>query len=128
MLATEPVDKFRLEAVGVLIFVDEDVLKLLLVLRGDILAHLEQLQRLGEQIVEIEGVGLALAPFIGHLHTLNLRDERHEVAVLARNDLRDWSASIDGIAEDIRQHLALGKTPIIRAQPLRATMLSIISS
>ena len=53
MVCGKEVDEFRLEAVGVLILIDEDVLKLALVLRGDLGICQQQLKRLGEQVVKV---------------------------------------------------------------------------
>ena len=40
------IDKLGLDPVGILIFVDQDVMKLFLIDRGDIVGRLEELERL----------------------------------------------------------------------------------
>jgi hypothetical protein len=97
----EEVDEFGLEAVGILILVNEDVLKLALVLRSDVGIRQEKLQGLGEEVVEIHRVRLLFSRFVGGLNAFDVLGEGNEVSVFFDQHFGYGEASVDRIAEDI---------------------------
>src|SRR5688572_17725957 len=60
MMRTDEIDDLRLQDVGVLVFVDEDVPKTMGEVRGGVGRFLEQVEPVLEEIVVVEDVGLAL--------------------------------------------------------------------
>ena len=60
----DELDQLVLGLVGVLVLVDEDVLEPLLVLLQHVGGLAQQLDGLGEQVVEVHGVGVAQAPLV----------------------------------------------------------------
>ena len=104
MVCGEEVDEFGLEAVGVLILVDEDLLELALVLRRDLGIRQEKLKGLGQEVVEIHRVGLFFSRFVSGLNALDILGERDEVAVFFDQHFGYGEACIDRVAEDVRKH------------------------
>ena len=107
MVCGEEVDEFGLEAVGILILIDEDVLKLALVLRCDLGIRQEKLQGLGEEVVEIHRVRLFFSRFVGGLDALDVLRQRYEVAVFFDENFGDRKPSIDRVAENVGEHACL---------------------
>ena len=60
----QQVDQLVLRAVRVLVLVDQDVAEPLLVVLQDLRVELEQLDGLGDQVVEVQGAGRVLAPLV----------------------------------------------------------------
>ena len=105
----EEVDEFGLEAVCVLVFIDEDLLKAALVGGGDFGAGEEKLERLGEEVVEIHRVRFTLSCLVGGLDFFDLGGEGDEVAVFFGEDFADRGCGVDGEAENVGEHAGLGK-------------------
>ncbi len=75
---------------------------------------LQQEQRLLEQVVEIQRVGRALLRLVLLLRLGDLLAELEEVRILLDEHLVDRAAGVDREAEDIGEHLALGKALVLR--------------
>ena len=103
----ESVDEFGLEAVGILVFIDEDVLELMLVVRGDIGVGGEKREGFREEVIEVQRVCLALAGLVGELDFFDVGGERDEVAVFSSEHLGDRRGGVDRVTENIREHAGL---------------------
>ena len=111
VMEREAVDQLGLQPVRVLILIDKDVLELALVALRNLRAGGEKLECFREEIVEIQGVRLALSGLVGDLDFLDLGRERDEVAVFLGQNLRNRGGGVDRIAENIRQHRGFRKLP-----------------
>src|SRR6476620_9026332 len=111
-------DKFGLEVIGVLIFIHKEMLKLLLVERGDIIRCAKKFQSLRKKIVKVHGIRLLLADFIDVLCTGDLFGKREKVLVVGRKHLDNRKARVHSVAENISQDLRLWKSTVSCSQSL----------
>ncbi len=108
------VDDLPLEAVRVLVFVDEDVVEGRAQLgrrRGDLV---EELLPQKQQIVVVDGVGLTLALAIALEHRDDVGLELGEVGRVLGEHLSEGAAGVDREGVEIEQHVALGETALER--------------
>jgi hypothetical protein len=105
----EEVDEFGLEAVRILVFIDEDLLEAALVKSGDFGLGQKKLQGFGKKVIEIHRVRVALSGFVGGLNFLDLRGEGNEVAVFFGEDFANGGGGVNGEAEDIGQDSGFGE-------------------
>ena len=80
------------------------MLKLALVLGGDLGIRQEKLQGLGEEVVEVHRVRLLFSRFVGGLNALDVLGEGNEVSVFFDQHFGYGEAGVDRIAEDVRKH------------------------
>ena len=104
VVCCKKVDEFGLEAVGVLILIDEDVLKLALVLRGDVGLGQEKFEGLGEEVVEVHRVCLLFSRFVGGLNAFDVLGEGNEVSVFFDQHFGYGEAGVDRVAENVGKH------------------------
>ena len=64
MATGDTIHQLRLNSIGVLILVHENMTELVLVFLGDVARRLEELQCLGQKIIKIHGIGFLLALFV----------------------------------------------------------------
>ena len=107
----EQVDEFGLEAVRILVFIHEDLLKAALVKGGDFGVGQEKLEGFGKKVIEIHRVRLALSGFVGGLDFLDLRGEGNEVAVFFGEDFANGGGGVDGEAEDVGEDSGFWEFP-----------------
>ena len=111
MLFGHKVNDLGLQCVRVLIFVNEDVLELILIDRGDVGLLDHQPLPVDEQVVVIHRVAFELARLIKPVNAFDLLCERLEVRVFRRDDLFERRVGVRGEAEHIGQDFAFRKTP-----------------
>ena len=99
MLGCECIDEVGLDLVGILIFVDQDELKLSSIKQGDVLVFDQHPECLFEQIVEIDRVRRLLLSFITRLHILDLLEQRQEIGELFGKQFLHGPLGVDSEAE-----------------------------
>ncbi len=109
MVAREQVDKVSLDFVRVLIFVDQNELKLAPVDFRDPLVLLNHQQRLLQQVVKIHRVRRLLLFFVSVPNVLDFVEQRQEVRKLFREQRLQLHLRVHDEAEDFREHITLRK-------------------
>ncbi len=117
VLARERVDEIRLDLVRVLIFIDQDELKLAAINRRDPFLLLQHRQCLFEQIIEIHRVGRFFLFLIARLHIFDLLEQRQEVGKLFREQFLHRRLRVHDEAENLREHIAFRKPDLFRINP-----------
>ena len=102
----EEFDEVVLEVVGVLIFIDEDVLKLPLILLGDARVLFEKADGFFQQVVEVQGVGLFLFLLVASAGEGELRFILEEVRVFFHEHIGEGAAGVELVAEHVGENLA----------------------
>ena len=116
MGSRQRVDQSGLEAVGVLVLIDEDRPEAPLVGRGDLRTSEQEFVRLGEKVVEVEGVDLLLASFVGRGDLCDLLLQVDEVTVAAGQQGAESLARVAAETDQFGENLPLGESLVIGAE------------
>ena len=119
MRGSQNVDQVTLDLVGVLIFVDEDELKLLLVASSNVLFGLKAFKPPAKQVIKIHHVVFCLTPPVRLLHACHFFCKMTEVGKLVFQDVFDAALPVGGQGEDIGQNLGFGKSGRFDVDPGR---------
>ena len=117
MNGSQRVDESRLQAVGVLILVDQDGTEPALVGGGDLGMGEEEFVRLREEVVEVEGIDLLLSSLIGRGDLCDLFLQIDEVAVTASQQGPQGIAGVAGKTDQFRQHPSFGEALVVGTEP-----------
>ena len=109
MVAREQVDKVSLDFVRVLVFVDQNELKLAPVDFRDPLVLLKHHQRFLQQVVEIHRVRGLLLFFVSVPNVLDFVEQRQEVRKLFRKQCFQRHLRVNDETEDFREHITFWK-------------------
>src|ERR1700722_10487196 len=110
----EEVNEIRLDFVRVLVLVDEDVLKLLLIKFADVLFFLQQSQRINQKVVVVHDVVSLLAVAEDAVDRLELANNRVEVGIIVNHHGRDRVLRVGRKTEDVAGNGALGQFLVLR--------------
>ena len=110
----ELIDELGLDQVGVLVFVDENELKLTLITLGDFRVIAQEPHGFFEQIIKVHGICRALARFILGLRFADLRRELEKVWIFFDEHLFDRAPRIHREAEDVGEDFPFRKTLFLR--------------
>ena len=116
MRGCEGVDESGLEAIRVLILVDEDCSKSTLISGGNLRIGQEEFVGLGEQVIKVESVHLFLATFVGGGHLCDLILQVDEVAVTSCQQGSQGLSCVAPEADQFGQDLSFGKAFVIGAE------------
>ena len=118
MIESELADELVLDAVGVLVFVHQDVAKPLVVPLANVRGLVKERDRLEQQVVEVEGIRLAQFPFVEVEYGCQLRPlSVGGVAV----EFLGADASVLGVA-DLGERHARGRNQLGQPQLLEARL------
>ena len=117
MIARQRVDQIGLDLVRVLIFIDQDELKLPPVKRRDVFVLLQHRQCLFEQVVEIHRVGRLFLFLVARMHVFDLVEQRQEIRKLFREQFLHRRFRVHDKAEDFREHIAFREPDLFRIDP-----------
>ena len=110
------VDQSGLEAVGVLILIDKDRPEATLVGCRDLRIGEQEFVGLGEEVVEVEGIDLLLATFVGRGDLCDLILQVDEVTVSAGQQGAESLSRVAAETDEFGENLSLGKSLVIGAE------------
>src|SRR5260370_1127580 len=117
LLAREQVDEIGLDLVRVLIFIDQNELKLPAIKRVDALVLLQHRQRLFEQIVEIDRVRRLLLFLVAGVHVGDFFEQRQEVRKLFREQFFQRCLGVYDETENFREDVAFREPDLLGIDP-----------
>ena len=109
MTSGQEIDHFRLQGIGVLIFIDEDELKLPLVVVSQGFIFAKKFDRQRQQIVEVHAVGIFFALRVQDRDLSDFFGQLLEVTEAFENDFFDGGAGIGGEADQPAEGLGFGE-------------------
>src|SRR6266498_5784913 len=113
MIASEQINEISLDFVSILVFVDENELKLPAVNFRDPLVLLKQKQSFLKQVVKIHRVRRLFLFLVALPNVLNLLEQRQEIRKLFRKQFLQRVLGIDDETEDFREHIAFRKSDLL---------------
>ena len=102
MFARQKIDQVGLDLIRILIFVDQDELKLPAIKRGDVFVLLQHRQRLFEQIVEIDRVRRLFLFLVAHVDVGNFFEQRQKIRKLFGKQFFERRLGVNDKAENLR--------------------------
>src|SRR3989339_454903 len=110
MLPGNNIHDLRLKVVGILVFVYQQMKKLAGVSFGDLIVFGQQFPPIEKQVVKVHEVAFSFMLVVHFINLLDLFGLRLKLGIVARDDIGDLAAGIDGEAEQSCQAVSLGKT------------------
>ena len=105
----EEVDHAALEAVGILELIDKDELELTLEALPDVVVVLQEVDGLGEQVIEVHAIGVSFLLFVEAPDGFDLIFDLDEVGEAISDDFVEAFKGIDEEGEDLAENTAFGK-------------------
>ncbi len=117
MVVREEIDEIGLDLVRILIFVDQDELKLPPIKRGDALVLLQHRQCLFEQVIEIDRVRGLFLFLVASVNIGDFFEQWQKVRELLGEQFLHRCLGVDHKAENLREHIAFRETNFLWIDP-----------